>query len=565
MTGRRRCWRQRRRAHVVRRRPDRPASSTATPSATSASTSPAAGVAVRVGVRRDRGRRGRLRRRPAPATIHRWVPAGPRRRRCAIEAAGTSGRPSATCRSPGSSWSTRPTASATCARPAEPLLVEGEDVPVLVRTRGGLTRLVYAPPPVRRGRLGRLPVPLRVQHPRLRADREAHPRAAAGAPDLRGPELRDLLVLPRPLDFHPDAVPVPYNHPNVDSDEMMFYAGGDYRRAQGLRHRRRLDLAAPGRLHPRPAAGRGRGGDRRGRPGHTPTSETGRDGRHLPPAGPRPARHCRLRGPRLRLDRGRTDADRRSPRLVDDAGLFPPTPCPCRRRWPATARPGAGHPVLTHRFLCPASRLDELRRARRPVPRRIGLIVDTAGHPAARRPRPSDSRSSCTRSHALAAAEPAELSTACHRRTCGCSSRSRPGSTSADRAQGARGAAQGPLRRPDADAFPSARALGGVHPVCVGARHPVQGHRRAAPRRPPLRPHARRRPARLPQPAARRLRGRRAAATRCRCCAPPTSATCDGWPAPCQSDDRQAGQGAAGALRLVQHQRTRSTTCARSD
>ena len=49
-----------------------------------------------------------------------------------------------------------------------------------------------APPPVRRGRLGRLPLPLRVQHRRLRADHRSGAPAATGAPGLRGPQLRRL-------------------------------------------------------------------------------------------------------------------------------------------------------------------------------------------------------------------------------------------------------------------------------------------------------------------------------------------------------------------------------------
>ena len=42
-------------------------------------------------------------------------------------------------------------------------------------------------PPVRRRRLGRLPLPVDVLDPRLRADHRAHPHAAALAPDLPGP------------------------------------------------------------------------------------------------------------------------------------------------------------------------------------------------------------------------------------------------------------------------------------------------------------------------------------------------------------------------------------------
>ena len=81
--------------------------------------------------------------------------------------------------------------------------------------------------------------------------------------------------------------------------------------------------------------------------------------------------------------------------LVDDAGLFPPEQLPmgaalARHR----ADEAAGHPMLSHRFLCPASRLAELRAdpalqgwpggpPARPADRgaggrlRLGLILDT--------------------------------------------------------------------------------------------------------------------------------------------------------------------------------------------
>ncbi|GAA1260047.1 hypothetical protein GCM10009677_09010 [Sphaerisporangium rubeum] len=62
--------------------------------------------------------------------------------------------------------------------------------------------------------------------------------------------------------------------------------------------------------------------------------------------------------------------------LVDDAGLFPPSllPMSAAVRRHAEDEDG-GSPVLTHRFLCPAGRLDELRAtAIRPV--RLGVILD---------------------------------------------------------------------------------------------------------------------------------------------------------------------------------------------
>ncbi|MFJ5779818.1 homogentisate 1,2-dioxygenase [Streptomyces sp. NPDC093094] len=39
--------------------------------------------------------------------------------------------------------------------------------------------------------------------------------------------------VPRKVDYHPMAVPVPYYHSNVDSDEVMFYVGGDYEARKG--------------------------------------------------------------------------------------------------------------------------------------------------------------------------------------------------------------------------------------------------------------------------------------------------------------------------------------------
>lgn len=64
--------------------------------------------------------------------------------------------------------------------------------------------------------------------------------------------------------------------------------------------------------------------------------------------------------------------------LVDDAGLFPPERLPMDR---ALARhradAAAGHPVLTHRFLCMAGRLAELRSELADEVLRLGLIVDT--------------------------------------------------------------------------------------------------------------------------------------------------------------------------------------------
>ena len=33
---------------------------------------------------------------------------------------------------------------------------------------------------------------------------------------------------PRLYDYHPEAIPAPYNHSNIDSDEVLYYVGGDF-------------------------------------------------------------------------------------------------------------------------------------------------------------------------------------------------------------------------------------------------------------------------------------------------------------------------------------------------
>ena len=50
---------------------------------------------------------------------------------------------------------------------------------------------------------------------------------------FEGPGFVICSFCPRPLDFDPEAVPIPYNHHNVDSDEMMYYVAGDYSARKG--------------------------------------------------------------------------------------------------------------------------------------------------------------------------------------------------------------------------------------------------------------------------------------------------------------------------------------------
>jgi homogentisate 1,2-dioxygenase len=41
---------------------------------------------------------------------------------------------------------------------------------------------------------------------------------------------------PRPFDFDPEAIPAPYNHSNVDSDEVLFYASSEFMSRKGIEY-----------------------------------------------------------------------------------------------------------------------------------------------------------------------------------------------------------------------------------------------------------------------------------------------------------------------------------------
>ncbi|MEU8177328.1 homogentisate 1,2-dioxygenase domain-containing protein [Microbispora hainanensis] len=165
-------------------------------------------------------------------TIHRWVPEG-RVTALVVEASGHIRPPKRYLSQFGQFLEHAPYCERDLRAPDEPLLVDGEEVPVLVRTRGGLTRLTYAHHPFDVvGWDGCLyPYAFNIQ------DFEPIVKRTHAPPPVHqtfeGPGFVVCSFCPRPLDFHPEAVPIPYNHHNVDSDEFMFYVGGDYTARKG--------------------------------------------------------------------------------------------------------------------------------------------------------------------------------------------------------------------------------------------------------------------------------------------------------------------------------------------
>lgn len=121
--------------------------------------------------------------------------------------------------------------------PQNVLLSEGSDVEVLVkhRDRGGVagTRMVHANHPFDVvGWDGCL-------YPFTFSIHDFEPltgRVHQPPPAHQVFEAQNFVVcnfVPRKVDYHPLSIPVPYYHSNVDSDEVMFYCGGDYGARKG--------------------------------------------------------------------------------------------------------------------------------------------------------------------------------------------------------------------------------------------------------------------------------------------------------------------------------------------
>ncbi|MEV0148667.1 MULTISPECIES: homogentisate 1,2-dioxygenase domain-containing protein [unclassified Nonomuraea] len=165
-------------------------------------------------------------------TIHRWVPDG-QVNALVIEAAGHIRPPRRYLSQYGQFLEHAPYSERDLRAPAEPLLVDGEEVPVLVRTRGGLTRLFYRHHPFDvvgwDGCLYPYAFNIRDFEPVVKRTHAPPPVHQT----FEGPGFVVCSFCPRPLDFHPESVPIPYNHHNVDSDEFMFYVGGDYSARKG--------------------------------------------------------------------------------------------------------------------------------------------------------------------------------------------------------------------------------------------------------------------------------------------------------------------------------------------
>jgi homogentisate 1,2-dioxygenase len=177
------------------------------------------------------------------ATTHRWLPSGdtPLRAYC-IEANSHISPAGRYLSKFGQLLEHSPYCERDLHGPGEPAIGEGTDVPVYIKHRssgpGGISGTIHVYPnhpfdvvgwdgclyPYTFNVADFEPITGRVHQP---------------PPTHQVFEANNLVVcnfVPRKVDYHPLSIPVPYYHSNVDSDEVMFYCGGDYeaRRGSGI-------------------------------------------------------------------------------------------------------------------------------------------------------------------------------------------------------------------------------------------------------------------------------------------------------------------------------------------
>jgi homogentisate 1,2-dioxygenase len=172
------------------------------------------------------------------ATTHRWVPVGEEPLRIyAIEANSHISPPKRYLSKYGQLLEHAPYCERDLRVPESLPEVDGEDVEVLVKHRSptGLTGTAYVYPKHPFDVVGwdgcLYPYAFNISDFEPITGRIHQPPPAHQV--FEGSNFVICNFVPRKVDYHPLSVPVPYYHSNVDSDEVMFYVGGDYEARKG--------------------------------------------------------------------------------------------------------------------------------------------------------------------------------------------------------------------------------------------------------------------------------------------------------------------------------------------
>jgi homogentisate 1,2-dioxygenase len=195
-------------------------------------------------------------------TTHRWVPTGDEPLRTYVIEGGHVAPPRRYLSRYGQMLEHAPYCERDLRGPTEPLLVEGTDVEVHVKHRGagpgGVTGTVHVVPEHPFDVVGwdgcLYPYAFSITDFEPITGRVHQPPPVHQVFEGNGFVVCNFV--PRKVDYHPQAVPVPYYHSNVDSDEVMFYVDGDYeaRKGSGIA-RGSVSLHPGGHAHgPQPGA-----------------------------------------------------------------------------------------------------------------------------------------------------------------------------------------------------------------------------------------------------------------------------------------------------------------------
>ncbi|GLW67909.1 putative homogentisate 1,2-dioxygenase [Kitasatospora phosalacinea] len=172
------------------------------------------------------------------ATTHRWVPTGEEPLRAYCIEANSHITPARRYLSKfGQLLEHAPFCERDLRGPEGPLLVEGGEVDVLVKHRGpgGVVGTRYTVPNHPFDVVGwdgcLYPYAFNIADYEPITGRVHQPPPAHQV--FEGTNFVICNFVPRKVDYHPLSIPVPYYHANVDSDEVMFYCGGNYEARKG--------------------------------------------------------------------------------------------------------------------------------------------------------------------------------------------------------------------------------------------------------------------------------------------------------------------------------------------
>jgi len=173
------------------------------------------------------------------STTHRIVPRGGSVRLYAIEANSHIGPPKRFLSRFGQLLEHAPYCERDLRGPGVPRVIEEQDVDVLIKHRGpgpgGIAGTVHTYPEHPFDVVGwdgcLYPYAFNISDYEPITGRVHQPPPAHQV--FEGHNFVICNFVSRKVDYHPLAIPVPYYHSNVDSDEVMFYVGGDYEARKG--------------------------------------------------------------------------------------------------------------------------------------------------------------------------------------------------------------------------------------------------------------------------------------------------------------------------------------------